>query len=263
MSSSRSTASPSIDAARDLYARRDRQHWETLQEIISNCGLPLSEVLINFPAFVRRRELTRLLADYDLFKMIVDIPGSIAELGVYLGAGLFTWAKLLETFVPGDRSRRVYGFESGEGYKDLVPQDGNPQPWIDQITGSKIVPKDFLERMVELTNLDNLVPGAERCRVIRGDIADTIPEFARTSQGTRLCLLFLDVNLYEPTLIGLRHLYPVLVSGGIVALNGYGSPPWQGESLALETFFGEIGKAVPRLSKLPYSIRPGGYFVKE
>ena len=32
---------------------------------------------------------------------------------------------------------------------------------------------------------------------------------------------------------------------------------------ALERYFGEIGEPLPKLMKLPYSIRPGGYFVKD
>lgn len=252
----------SVDAARAIYQRKDADHWTELESIVRSGDISFSEMLINFPAYIRRREMTRLLADYDLFRMVLDLPGSIAELGVYLGAGLFSWAKLLETFVPGDRSRRVYGFESGAGYQALSPEDGNPQPWIENVVGKKVVPEGYLERMVKLTNLDNIIAGAERCRVITGDIQETVPEFARASQGTRLSLLFLDVNLYAPTLTGLRELYPLLVPGGVVALNGYGNPPWQGEVLAFEHYFKEIGEPLPALKRLPYSIRPGAYFIK-
>jgi hypothetical protein len=253
---------PSIDKARALYQQKDETHWQTLEAIVKDGDLPLSELLINFPAFIRRREMTRLLADYDLFRMIVDLPGSIVELGVYLGAGIFTWSKLLETFVPGDRSRRVYGFESGQGYAQLAPEDGTPQPWIDKVVGRKVPPANYLARMAELTNLDNILPGAERCRVVTGNIEETVPEFARANQGTRLSLLYCDVNLYQPTLTGLRHLYPLVMPGGIVAFNGYGSPPWQGETAAVEAYFKEIGAPQPVLRKFPYSIHPSGYFIK-
>jgi Macrocin-O-methyltransferase (TylF) len=257
------TKVPPMDAARQLYRERDENHWKELQGIVEESGISFSEMLINYPAFVRRRELTRLLADYDLFRMVMHLPGSIVELGVYLGAGLFTWAKLLETFFPGDRSRRAYGFESGKGYAKLSPEDGQPQAWIANAVGEKKVSDRFLDRMVELTNDDNLVRGAERCRIFKGDILETVPEFARGSQGTRISLLFFDANLYEPTLVGLRALYPLVTPGGVIVLNGYGAPPFPGEGLALEHYFGEIGEPLPKLMKLPYSIRPGGYFLKD
>jgi hypothetical protein len=256
------TSSSADEPIRKLYQSKDAEHWKELERLIEENNISFDEMLVNFPAFVRRREMTRLLADYDLFRMIADLPGSIVELGVYLGAGLLTWSKLLETFMPGDRSRKVYGFESGAGYQDLSPEDGNPVPWIKTI-GQKTVGRDYLARLTELANEDNMVRGVERCRVIFGNIAETVPEFAKHSQGTRLSLIFLDVNLYKPTLIGLRELYPLLLRGGVVAINGFGSPPWQGEALALERYFREINAPHPRLRKLSYSIRPGAFFVKE
>ena len=252
-----------IDPARIAYQSRDDKHWAELQSIISDGEISFAETLINYPAFVRRREMTRLLADYDLFRLIQDLPGSIAELGVFLGAGLFTWSKLLETFFPGDRSRKVYGFESGDGYRDFAPEDGDPKPWIENVVGRKEVPDGYLDRMVKLTNLDNLLPGVERCRVISGNILETVQAFADGNQGTRLSMIFMDVNLYKPTLAGFRALYPLLVPGGVVAMNGYGSPPWLGETAAFENYFKEIGQSLPRVRKLSYSIRPGGYFIKE
>jgi hypothetical protein len=127
----------------------------------------------------------------------------------------------------------------------------------------KVVPENYLDRMVQLTNRDNLIPDAERVRVIKGEIATTVPAFVRDCQGTRFSLLYFDVNLYEPTLIGLRELYPLLMPGGILAFNGYGSPPWQGETMAIETYFREMGTRQPALRKFTYSIHPSGYFVKE
>jgi len=257
------TGKDTVDKAREIYQRKDAEHWKELEAIVKEAEIPFSELLINYPAFIRRRDITRLLADYDLFRMIVDLPGSIAEFGVYLGAGIFTWSKLLETFTPGDRSRRVYGFESTEGYRGLVPEDGHPQPWIDNVVGTKVVPDGYLDRMVRLTNLDNLIPGAERVRLIKGNIMETVPEFVRTAQGTRFSLLYFDVNLYEPTLMGLRMLYPLLIPGGILAFNGYASPPWQGETVAVERYFKEVNTRQPPLRKFPYSIHPSGYLVKE
>ena len=254
-----SVAKPNTTA---YYQKQEENHWKSLQALIHNQNLTLSDILINFPAFIRRRDLPRLLADYELFKQIMHMPGSIIELGVYLGAGLFTWSKLLETFLPGDRSRKVYGFDSGRGYEKLSPEDGSPEPWIKNVTGQKKANTEFVQAMVALHNQDNLIPGVERCRLIPGDIRETVPEFVKKSQGIRLSLLYFDLNLYEPTLIGLRYLYPLVMPGGIIAFNGYGAPPWQGESVAIERFFEEINLKQPVLKKFPFSIHPSGYFIK-
>jgi hypothetical protein len=177
------------ETAGSFYERKDAEHWQELESILTESGISLREMLVNYTAFVRRRELVRLLADYDLFRMIVTLPGSIAELSVYLGAGLITWSKLLETFCPGDRSRKVYWFESGGGYGHLSPEDGNPQPWIEGVIGNKVVPEAYLERMVALTNNDNILPGIERCCVAR--YSKDCPRVCAPESGHAVCAVVL------------------------------------------------------------------------
>lgn len=43
--------------------------------------------LRNFEKYVRRQDLARFLARYELFKMIKDIKGSIIECGIHYGGG--------------------------------------------------------------------------------------------------------------------------------------------------------------------------------
>ncbi|MEF8758254.1 MAG: TylF/MycF/NovP-related O-methyltransferase [Candidatus Accumulibacter sp. UW25] len=255
---------PEIDeTCRARYEAYESEHWHELSHCVDLANLGLKEVMMHAPAFIRRRELARLLAHYELFKLIADMPGSIVELGVYLGAGFFTWSKLLETFNPGDRGRKVYGFESCSGYDSFRQEDGECRPWIDRLIGSMKPGEEYLQGMVNLHNNDNFLRGVERCKLIQGDIRVTVEEFAKEALGTRLSLLYFDVNVFEPTLTGLRHLYPLVLSGGVVAFNAYGSPPWAGEAKAIETYFTEIDRPIPRMSKFPFSIYPNAYFIKQ
>jgi hypothetical protein len=252
---------PEIDeTTRQVYERYESEHWESLEQLIDLAGLSFPEMMKQIPAFIRRREFARIMAHYELFKLIVDLPGSVVELGVYLGAGMFTWSKLLETFLPGDRARKVYGFEGFEGYKDISTEDGDCRGWVSRLIGDLVPREAYLEGMVELHNNDNFLRGVERCRLIKGDINETVPDFARNNLGTRISLLYFDVNLYEPTLTGLQHLMPLMVPGGIVAFNAYGSPPWEGEARAIEEFFHSKGRSVPTMQKFPFSIYPNAFF---
>jgi hypothetical protein len=244
-----------------FYNNKDEEHWNTLEKLVSN-NISIKELMIHFSAFIRRRDLPKLLCHYELFKMVKDLPGSIVELGVYLGAGMFTFGNLLETFVPGDRSRKVYGFDNFTGYDGLTEKDGNPQPWISSITGEKKTKFEFVQELVELHNNDNLIPGVKRVQLINGDINLTVPDFVKNNQGTRISLLYFDVNLFEPTLTGLKYLYPLVIPGGIIAFNGYGAPPWEGEAKAIESFFSDLGKQ-PIMEKFPHSTHPSAYFIKE
>ena len=62
----------------------------------------------------------KLIIRYELFKKTLDVPGSIAECGVFKGSGWFYWLKLLSIFAPGER-KFVYGFDTFKGFsKDLL-----------------------------------------------------------------------------------------------------------------------------------------------
>ena len=79
------------DPIRQFYDNMDLDYWKEIEQIKNDANLDVKFLLQNYLAFVQRRDLPRFLAHYELFKKIVDLPGSIVELGVFVGSGLFTW----------------------------------------------------------------------------------------------------------------------------------------------------------------------------
>ena len=63
--------------------------------------------LENFPKYVRRQNLTRFLALYEIFKLIQPVKGSIIECGVNHGFGTMSWAKFSAILEPVNLMRRV------------------------------------------------------------------------------------------------------------------------------------------------------------
>lgn len=104
------------------------------------------------------------------------------------------------------------------------------------------------------------MPGKKRLEIVRGDIATTVPEYVRANPGLRISLLHLDCDLYEPTLVALKHLYPLVVAGGVVILDEYGQSKFAGESAAFDEYFGDRR---PVLQKSHLISNPSGWFVKE
>lgn len=249
------------DNLKNLYADRDAAFWANVEAMVKEGSISIQDVLRNYPAFICRRDLPRLLAHYELFKLIKDVPGSIVELGVFLGAGMFTFSKLLETFCPGDRTRKVYGFDTFEGYRNFTKADGSPEAWIADSIGYKKSNLEIVQKLCEMNNLDNMIAGVERSVIVPGDVSKTVPEFAAEPSGLRISLLYFDTNLYEPTAVGLKYLYPLVVTGGVVAFNAYGVPPWEGESKAFDDFFS--GSTRPQVKKMEFSHIPAAYFIKQ
>jgi hypothetical protein len=244
------------------YQERDDAFWKTIE----NLPMTRQEMLLHFPTFFRRREMVRFLAHYELFKQIIDLPGSVVECGVFRGGSFFTWAKLMETFCAADRTRKVYGFDWFKGLKQFTDKDGTMTGKVAEISskfdGSLQSSGEFIETMVNLHNQDNLLPGIERCVLVNGDVMETIPKFLHEHSGLRISLLHLDMDIYAPTKFALEQLYPRVVKGGIVVLDEYAINAWEGESRAVEEYFKETFGEMPVIKKFPFSYQPHGYFIK-
>jgi len=242
---------------------RDQSVLDQIETLVAEKNHPLRHVLALWPCYVQRINLTRFLAHYELFRNVIDLPGCIVECGVGRGSSFFTWSRLLEIFCPNDRQRRVYGFDWFEGLH-FTPKDGKEIESSHYVEGgwSAKAAVDEIRSLVSIVNEDNIISKSVRCKLIEGDVAQTIPTFLEENPGLRISLLHLDMDMYTPTKIALEKLYPLVVRGGVVVFDEYGMIPWQGETNAADEYFASIGEAV-RFKKFPWSLNPHGYFIKE
>lgn len=223
-----------------------------------------SEVMCAFPAYINRYNLTRFLAYYEMFKLIQDKPGWIVECGVYRGFSLFALSKFMEIFCMGDKTRKVLGFDNFAGFTGFHPEDGRKNKTVDKIKGG-ISPEEYRDDVLELLdicNFDAFAPWAKRVELVEGNVEDTIPQYVSDYPGLRISMLHLDIDLYNPTKIALEHLYPRVISGGLVILDEYAHKDWGGESKALEDYFASLSKPIPELKTLNWCSTPTTYFIK-
>ena len=80
---------------------------------------PEDERFLNFTKYVRRYELARFMVQYELFKKIINVKGSVVECGVYQGSGVMAWAKIAETLEPYNFLRKIYGLDTFEGFPSV------------------------------------------------------------------------------------------------------------------------------------------------
>jgi hypothetical protein len=226
---------------------------------------PFEEVAQTFPAYVRRQLITRFLAYYELFKLVQDTPGWIVECGVYRGFSFFSLARFLEIFCMGDKTRKVLGFDSFAGFKELSDEDGPENAAVTRSVGGAN-PAGFRDEFYDLMdalNNDAFAPWAPRAQMIEGDVTETIPKYLESNPGLRISLLHLDIDLYKPVSVALQHLYPRVVPGGVVVLDEFAHHDWPGESQALQDVFSRNNWPVPKLKTFGWVGTPTTYFVKE
>jgi len=206
----------------------------------------------NFPKYVRRQNLTRFLALYEIFKRTVDVKGSIIECGVHQGFGLMTWAKLSAIIEPVNLMRRIYGFDTFEGFPNVSEAD--------RATASRHVkPGDLYadshDELLELTaahDSTRFLGHVPKTRLIKGDACKTIPAFLKESPHVVVSLLFMDFDLYEPTRVALEHFLPRMPKGAIVAFDELDNPLWPGETVAMLEVLDKYNLRLERLAFDPY-----------
>jgi len=190
---------------------------------------------LHFTKYVRRYELARFMVQYELFKRIATVKGSIVECGVYLGAGVMAWAKLSETLEPYNFLRKVYGFDTFEGFPSVSEGDRRSNEDVAKV-GYLRPDFDVFSEMQECIaefEQTRLLKHQEKVRLIKGDAMQTIPTFLQDNQHVLISLLYLDFDLYEPTLLALKNFVPRMPKGAIIAFDELHDPKWPGETRAL------------------------------
>ena len=245
-----------------LASVKEVGQWEALEKIFDQYPHGLSHTLIHFPCYARRINITRFLAHFKLFERTYHLPGDIVEIGVGRGLSLFTWHQLLEIFNPCDTSKKVIGIDSFEGLQSFSEKDGSLDANVGKCEGgySSSAVGEEVELLTAWHNADNIM-ARERVILKKGRVEDVLPSVLESRPGMRISLLHLDVDLYEPTLFALRHLWDLVVPGGMVVLDEYGLPPWAGESTAVDEFIKERGLNVV-IEKFPWSLTPNGFLSK-
>lgn len=213
---------------------------------------PWEKKLENFPKYVRRQNLTRFLALYEIYKKILPVKGSIVECGVFRGFGTMTWAKLSAILEPVNLTRRIYGFDSFSGFPSLSEIDK-----VGVAAGVCVgdLYADSEEELVELAALNDstrFLGHIPKVKLIKGDATETIPRFVQESPHLLVSLLFLDFDLYEPTKAALESLVPRMPKGAVLAFDELDNPLWPGETLAMLEKCGAGNLRIQRLEFDPY-----------
>ena len=163
------------------------------------------------------RVISKLIQRYKFFEKIKDLPGDIVELGVFKGSGIALWCKLLELYCTYS-NKKVIGFDFFDGNNETVAtfqQGKKMQSVYDRVNHS-----DLTIEGVE-ANLQKLQLSFPKHILVKGDVIQTTKEFVRENPGLRISLLYIDVDLSEPTYHSLCNLWEHIIPGGYIVFDEY------------------------------------------
>lgn len=202
-----------------------------IEAIFNRSPNPVEIRLENFPKYVRRQQLKRFLALYELFKLVLPVKGSIIDCGVFEGFSLMSWAKLSTILEPENLTRRIYGFDSFAGFPTRGVEDENPtaSPVVGELRADSY---DELTALIELYDQDRFLGHIPKVELIRGDISATAPAFLQAHPHLMVSLLFIDCDLYAPTKVCIETFRSRMPKGAVLACDELDNPIWPGETLA-------------------------------
>ncbi len=231
------------DSEREAAARYARLFETSLDET----GDKLSHVA----KYMRRQDLTRLLARYEIFKRIQHVKGSIVECGVYRGSGLMAWANFAAVLEPTNLMRRIYGFDSFGGFPSISPLD-HGEARAARPGDLQADCLDELRQIIRAYDLNRPLGHVPKVELFPGDAVETIPAMIKAKPHLVVSLLFLDFDLYEPTKVALEQFVPRMPKGAIIAFDELDNPAWPGETLAALDTLGLRKLRLERLDFDPY-----------
>lgn len=194
---------------------------------------PTDTKLENFSKYVRRQRIARFLAQYEIFKLALGIKGSVIECGVHHGSGLMTWAKLSATLEPYNYWRKIIGFDTFEGFPAVHDADGVAQNVRAGMFKENYDVAAELQNCIAEHDANRFLNHIGKIELVRGDALKTIPDYIEKNRHLVVSLLFLDFDLYEPTVAALTHLTSRIPRGGIVAFDEVNNADWPGETRAM------------------------------
>lgn len=153
---------------------------------------------------------------------------------------MLAWAKLCEIFEPYSIRRKIFGFDTFEGFPAVHNKDksdiGKPPEKGDFKTHSFDMILDSISNFDKNRYLNQF----QKVYLIKGDANNTIPKFVEKNPHIIVSLLFLDFDLYEPTKTALDYFIPRMPKGSILAFDEINEKEWPGETRALLESFGNF-----------------------
>jgi len=224
---------PKANNAGTLRSDKEQTFAARMERCIADSPFSNLERLQNFPLYTPRQDLTNFLVRYEIFKRVLNVQGSIIECGVLRGAGLMGWAQFSAIFEPTNHQRRVVGFDTFSGFPKLARQDQSSESSEARPGGLSVDSYAHLLKCTELYDLNRFVGHVPKVELVRGDATKTIPVYLEENPQLIVSLLYLDFDIYEPTVTALKHFVPRMPKGAVIAFDELNLKDWKGESVAV------------------------------
>lgn len=219
-------------------ASGDYAYRAALENYISESPGTMIEKMENFSKYVPRQNVARFLARYEIFQRILDVQGSIVECGVLFGGGLMSFANLSVILEPYNFQRRIIGFDTFSGFPDVAAEDlrGSAERKSAHLkVGGFAAPSAYEDilRAIDVFNKNRFLNHFPKVDLIKGEFEETSARYLEEHPHLVISCLYLDFDIYAPTLLAMERFFPRIPKGGVIVFDELNEEAFPGETIAV------------------------------
>ena len=180
------------------------------------------------------RVFNKMIKKVELYLKVKELAGDILEFGVFKGAGMALFLNLKMMYEPNSLMK-VIGFDYFNSDKLTNSLDG-----LNKMMMSAVLNRAQSDELsLESVNLRLSKFNEDTYKLIEGDGVSNSIQYNIENPGARIKLLYMDIDLGEPTYNILKELWNKVVRNGIIVFDEYAYHKWD-ESNGVDKFLKEI-----------------------
>lgn len=231
-----------------LRTDKEKDNVLELAKIMRESSLSDYEKATHFSLFATRQAISSFLFRYEIFKRILNIHGSILECGVAYGSGLMSFALFSSIFEPVNHTRKIVGFDTFDGFPSISAKDNKKGDPNAKVGGLKFNSYEEILKCIKAFDRNRFIGHIEKVKLVKGDLVKTAPQYLKNNPHLTIALLYLDLDIYEPTLMALKTFLSRMPKGAIIVFDQLNHPDWPGETLAVDESIGIKNLKIQRFS---------------
>jgi hypothetical protein len=185
---------------------------------------------------LRRQSISRILYYDDLYKKILDVPGVICEFGVQWGATLAQLVAFRGIYEPYNHSRKIYGFDTFEGFPTIDEKDHGFSQIGDYSVNSGHI--EVLEEILTIHESYSPLSHIKKFDLVKGDASLTVGPWLAANPHAIISMAIFDMDVYKPTRDVLELILPRLTKGSLLVFDELNDETFPGETRAVDEVLG-------------------------
>ena len=212
---------------------------------------------IHLPLFLTAPSLARILWLDEVYRLGLNVQGSVAEFGSQWGASFNIFNLLKIIHEPWNAARYILSFSMfEEGLNDIQVQDGGNVQVGDYSTSEGW--EKVLNKIIEINTGNSAIPSCQKFEINAGDASETLKDWLEKNPHAVFSHVHFDMDVYKPTKQVMQLIMDKVPVGGVVIFDELNCEVFPGETIALDEVLGLKNIKLMKTKYQPYS----SYFIK-